>query len=260
MAKQRKSRRRPSRRAGRFLGLYIFLSIILITVVIVAGCVVFFKVNQFEVKGNNRYAAEEIVEASGIDTGDNLCLVKKTDAAGKVLSRLSYVRSVNIRRKLPDTIVITVVETDAVAAVKTEDSWWLMNAEGQLLEELKDAGDYIEITGLPLVAPKAGETVAVEADYRLMRRSLIELLTAMQGRDLLKKVRSIQCSDEAQLIMNYNGQLKVKMRTDADYDYQVKMLEAVLEKYVNVNWTKKDKGTLDMTYEDGHPHLTKDSK
>ena len=41
----------------------------------------------------------------------------------------SYVRSVNIRRKLPDTIVITVVETDAVAAVKTEDSWWLMNAE-----------------------------------------------------------------------------------------------------------------------------------
>lgn len=147
-----------------------------------------------------------------------------------------------------------------VAAVKTEDSWWLMNAEGKLLEELKDAGDYIEITGLPLVAPKAGETVAVEADYRLMRRSLIELLTAMQGRDLLKKVRSIQCSDEAQLIMNYNGQLKVKMRTDADYDYQVKMLEAVLEKYVNVNWTKKDKGTLDMTYEDGHPHLTKDSK
>ena len=62
-----------------------------------------------------------------------------------------------------------------------------MNAEGKLLEELKDAGDYIEITGLPLVAPKAGETVAVEADYRLMRRSLIELLTAMQGRDLLKR-------------------------------------------------------------------------
>lgn len=69
MAKQRKSRRRPSRRAGRFLGLYIFLSIILITVVIVAVCVVFFKVNQFEVKGNNRYAAEEIVEASALTRG-----------------------------------------------------------------------------------------------------------------------------------------------------------------------------------------------
>ena len=58
---------------------------------------------------------------------------------------------------------------------------------GKLLEELKDAGDYIEITGLLSGGPQSGETVAVEADYRLMRRSLIELLTAMQGRDLLKK-------------------------------------------------------------------------
>ena len=141
MAKPRKSRRRPSRRAGRFLGLYVFLSVILITAVVVAGCIVFFKVNQFQIEGNHRYTTEEIVEASGISTGDNLCLVKKTDAAGKVLSRLSYVHSVNIRRKLPDTIIITVVETDAVAAIKTENSWWLINAEGKLLEEVEDAGD-----------------------------------------------------------------------------------------------------------------------
>ena len=260
MAKPRKSRRRPSRRAGRFLGLYVFLSVILITVVVVAGCIVFFKVNQFQVNGNSRYTVEEIVEASGISTGDNLCLVKKTDAAGKVLSNLSYVRSVNIRRKLPDTIVTTVIETDVVAAIEVEDGWWLINAEGKLLEKTEDAGDYIEITGLPLISPKAGDTIDVEADYRLMRKSLIELLTAMQGRELLEQVRSIQCSDEAQLIMDYDGRLKVKMLTDADYDYQVKMLEAVLEKYVDVNWTKDDKGTLDMTYEDGHPHLTKDSK
>ena len=260
MAKPRKSRRRPSRRAGRFLGLYVFLSVILITAVVVAGCIVFFKVNQFQIEGNHRYTTEEIVEASGISTGDNLCLVKKTDAAGKVLSRLSYVHSVNIRRKLPDTIIITVVETDAVAAIKTENSWWLINAEGKLLEEVEDAGDFIEITGLPLLSPKSGDIIDVEADYRLMRRSLIELLTAMQGRELLEKVRSIKCSDEAQLVMDYNGQLKVKMRTDADYDYQVKMLEAVLKEYVDVNWSKDDKGTLDMTYEDGHPHLTKNSK
>ena len=40
----------------------------------------------------------------------------------------------------------------------------------------------------------------------------------------------------------------------------MKMLEAVLEKYVDVNWRKDDKGTLDMTYADGHPHLTKNKK
>ncbi len=260
MARQRKSRRRPSRRAGRFLGLYVFLSVILITTVIVAGCIVFFKVNQFEVHGNSRYSAEEVVKASGVSTGDNLCLVKKTEAAGKVLSNLSYVRSVNIRRKLPDTIVITVVETEAVAAVQTENKWWLINPEGKLLEEVEDPRDYIKISGLTLMAPAIGDTITVKADFRLIRSSLIELLTAMQGRDMLEKIRSIDCGNEAQLVMNYNGQLKVKMLADADYDYEVKMLEAVLKKYVDVNWTKGDKGTLDMTYDDGHPHLTKDAK
>lgn len=260
MARQRKRKHRPSRRAGRFLGLYVFLSAILIAAVIAAGCIVFFKVNQFEVNGNSRYSAEDIIKASGVSTGDNLCLVKKTDVASNVLSHLSYVRSVNVRRKLPDTIVITVVETQSVAVVQSEKRWWLMNADGKLLEEVEDPGDYIQISGLTLLTPTVGDTIVVEADNRLMRSSLIELLTAMQGRELLSNVRSIDCSDKGQLVMNYKDQLTVKMRTDADYDYQVKMLEAVLKKYVDVNWTKGDKGTLDMTYEDGHPHLTKDAK
>ena len=255
-----RQRRRTARRAGRFLGVYIFLSVLLIAAVAVGGCIVFFKVNHFVVSGNNRYTAEEVVEATGVDTGDNLFLVDRKDTEGRVRSRLAYVNSVHVRWKLPDTLEISVGETNAAAAVYSEKEWWLMNVEGKLLEKVgkKKAKKYIKVTGLPLVAPKAGETLTVKADYRLMRKSLIELLTAMQGRELLQQVRSVKCNGEAQLIMDYNGQLQVKMLTDADYDYQVKMLEAVLNKYVNVNWAKDDKGALDMTYEDGHPHLTKE--
>ena len=253
-------RRRPSRWAGRFLGAYIFLSVMLIVIVVVAGCIVFFKVNRFEVKGNERYSSQEVVDASGVDRGDNLCLVDQTGAVSRVFARLPYVCSVNVRRRLPDTVIINIVETTAAAAVEDEDGWWLISVDGKLLEQTDDPKDKITITGLPLVAPKEGNPMTVDADWRLMRQGLIELLTAMQGRERLAKVRSIKCDDEAQMVMDYNGQLKVKMLTDADYDYEVKMLEAVLEKYVNVNWAKGDKGTLDMTYEDGHPHLTKDKK
>ena len=260
MARNSRRRRRPPHRAGRFLGVYIFLSVILITAVVVAGCIVFFKVNQFEVQGNDRYSKEQVVEASGVDTGDNLCLVDKSKTAANVIDNLPYVNTVNVRRSLPDTVVITVTETDAVAAVQGEDGWWLISVDGKLLEEQETAGDHVTVTGLPLVSPKAGDAITVEADYRLMRRSVIELLTAMQSRDHLDKLRSIRCEDDAQMVMDYDGRLQVRLLSDADYDYQVKMLEAVLEKYVNVNWTKEDTGTLDMTYEDGHPHLTKDKK
>lgn len=260
MARPRKRRRRRGRGGGRFLSLYLVLTVVVIAVVIVAGCIVFFKVNQFEVDGNQRYSAEEIAQASGIQKGDNLFLVDKTETARKLLDELAYVRSVNIRRKLPDTLVITVAETDATAAIQTGKEWWLINEEGKLLDTTKKQKEFIQVTGLELLVPEVGELISVESESKPMRDSLIQLLKAMKGRELLNDVRSINCKDGKQLIMNYRGQLTVKMLIDSDFDYQVKMLEAVLEKYVDVNWSKDDKGTLDMTYADGHPHLTKNKK
>ena len=108
MARPRKRRRRRSRGGGRFLSLYLVLAVVVTAVVIGAGCIVFFKVNQFEVEGNQRYSTEEIAKASGVSKGDNLFLVNKTETARKLLDELAYVRSVNIKRKLPDTRLVSV--------------------------------------------------------------------------------------------------------------------------------------------------------
>lgn len=259
MANQRRRRRR-TRWKGRFLNLYLVLAVVLTAAVIAGGCIVFFKVNQFEVIGNQRYSAEEIAEASGIHKGDNLYLLNKTEAARKLLDDLAYVRSVNIRRRLPDTVILTIAETDAVAEVQTGKDWWLINEEGKVLDTTKKQKAFIRVTGLELISPEIGEAIVVDDESNVMRNSLVGLLKAMAGRELLGEVRSIDCSNPAQLVMDYRGQLTVKMLVDSDYDYHVKMLEAVLEKYVDVNWSKKDKGTLDMTYDDEHPHLIKTKK
>ena len=251
MARPRKRRRRRSRGGGRFLSLYLVLAVVVTAVVIGAGCIVFFKVNQFEVEGNQRYSTEEIAKASGVSKGDNLFLVNKTETARKLLDELAYVRSVNIKRKLPDTLVITVAETNAAAAIQSGKEWWLVNEEGKVLDTTKKPKEFIQITGLELVSPEAGQSMKVKSEDKPMRDSLLRLLKAMKGRELLEDVRSVDCTD---------SKLLVKILADADFDYQVKMLEAVLEKYVDVNWSKDDKGTLDMTYADGHPHLTKNKK
>ena len=260
MARPRKRRRRRSRGGGRFLSLYLVLAVVVTAVVIGAGCIVFFKVNQFEVEGNQRYSTEEIAKASGVSKGDNLFLVNKTETARKLLDELAYVRSVNIKRKLPDTLVITVAETNAAAAIQSGKEWWLVNEEGKVLDTTKKPKEFIQITGLELVSPEAGQSMKVKSEDKPMRDSLLRLLKARKGRELLEDVRSVDCTDSKLLVMDYRGQLTVKILADADFDYQVKMLEAVLEKYVDVNWSKDDKGTLDMTYADGHPHLTKNKK
>ena len=68
--------------------------------------------------GNSRYSQEEIIKATGIQTGDNLFRMNKYQIAHQVLQGLPYVEELTIRRALPSTIVITVKEWDAVARVE----------------------------------------------------------------------------------------------------------------------------------------------
>ena len=131
----RKKRNRHRRRRGRFGFLYPLLSFLIIFAAILAGSVAFFRVNQVTVVGNSRYTAEEVAEASGVQIGDNLCLINKPKTAQSILRRLPYVEKVSPVRRLPDTLELRITETSAVAAVQAEESWWLLDAGGKLLEQ-----------------------------------------------------------------------------------------------------------------------------
>ena len=61
----RRSNKRKRRRRGRFGFLYKLLSLAIILVVVAAGCVVFFRVEEITVEGEGRYTAQEIIDASG---------------------------------------------------------------------------------------------------------------------------------------------------------------------------------------------------
>ena len=89
MARQRRHAR-PKRRRGRFSGLYKVLSILLVAAAVVLACVVFFRVNSVEVEGNVRYTAEDIIEASGIQIGDNLIGLVRSLDDGEAVAFIHY--------------------------------------------------------------------------------------------------------------------------------------------------------------------------
>ncbi|MCD8160988.1 MAG: FtsQ-type POTRA domain-containing protein [Clostridiales bacterium] len=261
-------------------------------------------------EGNVHYTEEEIVSASGVNLGDNLLLTRDTTVVARLLTQLPYVSSVTLSHKLPDTLVITVAESDAQAAIYDGNgSWWLMDSSGKLLELLaSDTGSAAEdgeassgdlepepeaeeadvseaeassgtepeaeavempdppegypyIIGLTLATPETGSIISVEGDgersQSLMLESLLNLLPSFQNRGLLKDVVSIDLSGESEIIVNYQNRLTIRLLQDEDYDYKAKLILGVLENYVDANWEDGDTGTLDMTFSDGNPRLTK---
>ena len=115
MARRRHSNRR--RRRGSFGFLYKVLSVLAICVAIIAALTLFFRVSTIQVSGQQRYTDEQVQEASGIQIGDNLFLLNKYDAAGRIVETLPYIEDTRINRKLPSTLVIEVTECGAPLAV-----------------------------------------------------------------------------------------------------------------------------------------------
>ena len=89
MARRRHSNRR--RRRGNFGFLYKLLSVLVICAAVVMALTLFFRVDTIRVTGTERYTEDEVIEASGIQLGDNLFLLNKYEAARSIAEQLPYI-------------------------------------------------------------------------------------------------------------------------------------------------------------------------
>lgn len=132
------------------------------------GLSIFFQVDyeKIEVSGAEKYSAATVVESSGITDGENLITLSKARVGSNIMAALPYVNSVRVGIRLPDTVIIQIEELDVAYAVQDQnDSWWLMNASGRVIDTCKaaDAEDYTQILGVQLSAPAVGaDAVAYE--------------------------------------------------------------------------------------------------
>ncbi len=236
MPNRRDTRRRRRRRRNRGgLGaLARPLSVLLAAVAIVAALTLFFKVDQVEVSGNSRYRADEVVAASGVETGDNLILFDKYTTSERIYTKLPYVIDVRINRRFPDTLLVDVTETQAVASIHGADAWWLLGVrsgkdgpELKVLEAVDSemAQDYLAIGGLEAATPTVGKPLRVAEEGAVTAERLTELLTAMAERDMLARMESADFSDPDHLTLQYDERFQVELFYDADYDFKLNCLQ-----------------------------------
>lgn len=227
MARRRRNRRR---RRGSLGPLLRVLSVLLTAVAIVAALTLFFKVDQVVVSGNSRYSTEEIVDVSGVEQGDNLILMNKYRIAEKLYTQLPYITEVRINRKLPDVLMVEVVETQAVAAIKGGSSTWLMDSGGKLLEVVSSsvAEKYLTLSGLTAENPAISGKLALGEESPISAPRLLELIHALSQRGMLEKTASLDASDPDYMVLSYDGRFRVEMFYDADFDFKLNCLQAAV--------------------------------
>ncbi len=239
-------RRRRSRR--RFGPLFKLLCVLTAAAALTLGATVFFQVENIVVSGNSRYTQQEIIDAVGIQAGDNLFRMNKFSLIRQAEERLPYLEDVVIRRSLPSTIVITVTEWEAVAQLPGGGGQWLVSVGGKLLEEATQESGVMTVTGLTVLAPQVGQQVAVSQEETPRLEALLELLQVLEEQEMLAKVSSLELSS-TRITMRYEDRFTVKLLLNADFAYRISMLqEAVAD--LNQRMGEDVRGTLDLTQDE----------
>ena len=213
---------------------------------IAVALTLFFKVEKISVTGNSRYTAEQIVEAGGIKTGDNMFILNKYHASEQITSALPYIETVQITRQLPDTLLIIVSECSAPAAVQQDGKLWLLSGDGKIVDTKSSAQakQYALVKGLSLLEPEVGTLIQVPEEQSGAAQELLTMLGLLRDKGMLPDVQSIDLSDPAQVVIRYLDRFDVTFRWNADFDYKLNYLLAVVER-LEVNET----GSIDMTQE-----------
>ena len=130
---------------------YIAVGVLLMTIMTIIGTSVFLRIMDIEVEGASMYNVEEIVECSGISTGENLIFVNTRNASRNILNALPFINDVRISRVLPDKLFIEVSESIAIATVDYAGETLVIDSTGRVLMQTDAKPDgLIEVRGVAL--------------------------------------------------------------------------------------------------------------
>lgn len=244
MAQTRKRQPRKAGRRGSPGCLSALFLVAVIAAVAVAAIFIFFKMQYIEVVGVEHYTDAQVIAASGAETGSNLVFIGKGSMAREIASELPYVSEVKITRRLPNTLVITVTETKAVAYFESSGSYWLADSVGKLLERVSSEPlGLIRVDGVQPVTPVEGMTVDLGEEGDLRLRTYVDAIEAFDRSGMTGSVQKMDLSGLYDVSIECSGRFKVDLGAPENLDYKIEFLYEI----VNTKLAPNQKGSIDLS-------------
>ncbi len=248
-----------------FNGRRLVLQLATVAAVVLAllfGLSIFFKVGTVEVTGNAKYDTWTVYNASGIRYGENLLTLDKNQVSANILDALPYVDEVQVGTKLPGTVVISVTEMAVVYPVQdTADSWWLLSAEGRIVDTCPaaEAEEKTKILGVKLEAPKVGEqakayeepagtdengmTIPVTVYNQERLDTALTVIAALEKAGFVGNMDSVDVTKLNELQLWHDGRFQILLGDTSQLEKKLSAIAQTLEQMEKYNT-----GILDVQF------------
>ena len=248
--KERLHRERMARKKRNNLIVRVAVASVFLVVAAVISIFVFFKIGQIKVVGSKKYTAAQVIEASGIELGDNLFAPSAKSVQNKMDTALPYVQRVVLKHQLPDVLIINIRESTAQFAFeisnKTQKRYILTDADLKLLEvaQKPPAGAAI-VEGVGIKDADMGETAKFKEPEKGELVTHIKKVFADNGLD---NVTRIDVKNIIDINVSYNDAITVQIGQANELDYKCKLAAKAIGDALKEN--KKAGGTVNVKQAD----------
>ncbi len=185
--------------------------------------------NFFLIRTVKIVSEEDKVELIGLDNikNKNIFFLDEKKASAELLQKNPYLKKVNLRKNYPHQLIIEVTIDQPIAALKTNQGFFLLSEKGKIISKKKD-----DDKNLPLInyyqnfyyyQYQAGELI----DYK-------EIITALKWlkliNDLGLKVDTVDIAGWHMVAFNL-GEKKIIFSLEKDYQVQAYQLATIIKQF-----------------------------
>ena len=202
----------------------------LVIVAVIFVMSVFFRVSDIQVRGNSHYTDEEIIRAIDIEEGDNLFFFDRFAALSRVFAKLPYIDEVAVERSLPNRVIITVSESQALAYIVLGEEKWTIDHNCKVLGKANEdeLAGLIPIIGISPGTLMIGETLeTADGDGKIVDY-IAEVLDQLEGRGLYRRVGRVDFTNPNQVEFTLDDKYIVRLGSDNSVEYKFGMLISAL--------------------------------
>lgn len=216
----------------------IIFSILLIIVIVLYTALNsgIFNSKHIKIEGNKYVESEYIIKALDIKNDKNIFRYNIKDMEESLLSN-RYIDKIEIKRLLPNTLKISIIEKEIVANLYNEEVYCYIDQEGNFIDEIDENN-------------KNNEVIIVQIDYNITdsqeikfkneenKKRLLYLLEYVKAEGIYKKIGNIDMTKANSINMNTKDDINILLNSDEELRYNISRLAMILADLQN----KKQKG------------------
>ncbi|KNF09919.1 putative division protein, FtsQ-type [Gottschalkia purinilytica] len=187
-----------------------------------------FNISKIEVKGNKVLDKDTVVMASGIILDENIFKVNTGDAKESLFIH-PYIKSADVKRELPNKILIDITESKEIAAIAYNSSYIYIDKNGKILDIISSEKNdiLVKVEGLDLINPSIGNEIRYKNKIELS--SMKEFLEEIDQNNFKKNISMITFEEGSSMTIEMKTGTKVAFGVLDNVKYKVDYIKRIFE-------------------------------